>query len=446
MTATPFDSAHLGGLFDTGETARLFSDTAEVRAMQLVEGALAQAQGQAGIIPEISAAAIQRAAMEVLIDPAQLREATAQNGVSVPALVAAFRHEMSAPEHAQYVHWGATSQDILDTAQMLRLKQVLAQYEAGLTALIGALATQAEAHADLPMAARTYGQHATPTSFGALTAQWGAPLLDLLAELRGMRETGLWVSLSGAAGTASALGDKAPALRAAIGAKLGLTDPGRSWHTDRAPILRLAQWITRLLAALGKLGTDLVLLTQSGISEIRLAASGGSSTMPQKQNPVGPSALIALWHHGAGLASTLSGTAGHALQRDGAAWFTEWLTLPQLCLTAASALGHAEALAASLVPDAAQMQATLDSAQGLLNAEALSFALTARMPRPDAQAAVKALCQRVVAEDGDLIQMARAEWPDLPAEAFDKAAMMGRAPAEARGFAAAARTVLPQGD
>ena len=440
MTATPFDSAHLGGLFDTGETARLFSDTAEVRAMLLVEGTLAQVQGQAGIIPEISAAAIHRAAMEVLIDPAQLREATAQNGVSVPALVTAFRKEMSAPEHAQYVHWGATSQDIIDTGLMLRMKQVLGQYEARLVEAIAGLARLAESHADLPMAARTYGQHATPTSFGAMAAQWGMPLLGLLAELRALRADGLWVSLSGAAGTASALGPEAPALRAGIAAKLGLTDPGRSWHTDRAPVLRIADWITRLLAALGKFGTDLVLLTQSGISEVRLGASGGSSTMPQKQNPVGPSALVALWRHGAGLAATLNMSAGHALQRDGAAWFTEWLILPQLCLSAASALGHAERLASSLGPDAAQMQATLDAAQGLLNAEAISFALTAQMPRPEAQAAVKALCQRVMAEGGDLLTLARAQWPDMPADSVGTAAMLGQAPAEARAFAAAART------
>ncbi|PJE34294.1 3-carboxy-cis,cis-muconate cycloisomerase, partial [Pseudooceanicola lipolyticus] len=170
MAASVFDSALYGGLFSPGEAGRLFSDSAEIRAMLLVEGALAKVQGEHGVIPELSAAAISRAAMEVQIDPAAMAEATNSNGVSVPALVAAFRAAMQAPEHAQYVHWGATSQDIQDSALILRLRQALVLIEADLHAVLSALAGLAETHADLPMPARTYGQHATPTSFGAVAA------------------------------------------------------------------------------------------------------------------------------------------------------------------------------------------------------------------------------------------------------------------------------------
>lgn len=441
MPASPFDSAHLGKLFDTTEAARLFSDSAEIRAMLLVEGALAKVQGAAGVIPELSAAAIHRATLEIQLDPAGLAEATGQNGVPVPALVTAFRTLMQAPEHAQYLHWGATSQDILDTALMLRLRQVLALYDDGLEKTLAALAVLAESHAITPMAARTYGQHATPTSFGATVASWGWPLLTLLKELRQIRTDGLPVSLSGAAGTATELGADAPALRAALAQALGLSDPGRSWHNDRTPILQLAAWITRVTTALGKMGEDLLLLTQSGLSEVRLGGAGGSSTMPQKQNPVAPSALVALSHHALGLNSTLQGAGLHRQQRDGAAWFTEWLSLPALCLSLSAALNHAQRLAETLAPNAEAMSETLDSAQGLLAAEALSFALTDRMSRPDAQSEVKVLCKQVMADGTHLRDAALARWPDLPAALFRSAAQMGQAPQEARAFATAVRAL-----
>ena len=155
MSASVFDSPLYAKLFATGETGRLFSDTAAIRAMLLVEGALARVQGAAGIIPEISAAAIHRATLEIQVDPGAIAASTGENGVCVPGLVAAFRAEMQAPEHAQYLHWGATSQDIIDTGLMLRLRQALALAEADLRAVLAALAAAAEAHAETPMAART---------------------------------------------------------------------------------------------------------------------------------------------------------------------------------------------------------------------------------------------------------------------------------------------------
>ncbi|MBR9843423.1 MAG: adenylosuccinate lyase family protein, partial [Rhodobacteraceae bacterium] len=141
MAASLFDSPHYARLFPTGEAGRLFTDTAEVRAMLLVEGTLAKVQGELGIIPEDSAFFIHRSAMEVQIDPAGFAEATGTNGVSVPGLVAAFRKAMEAPEHAQYVHWGATSQDIIDTGLMLRLRSLLTICETDLRATLDALAT-----------------------------------------------------------------------------------------------------------------------------------------------------------------------------------------------------------------------------------------------------------------------------------------------------------------
>lgn len=438
MAASVFASPLYARLFPTGEVGRLWTDSAEVRAMLLTLGALAKAQGAQGIIPELSAAFIHRSSLEVQIDPAGLADKTGQNGVSLPGLVAAFRSAMEAPEHAQYVHWGATSQDIIDTGLMLRLRQTLAAQEAVLSDTLAALATAAEAHADTAMLARTYSQHATVTTWGAVLAQWGAPLCDALDRLPALRRATLWVSLSGASGTAAALGPQAAATRAALADALTLEDPQRSWHTDRAPVLLCAEWMAQVVAALAGLGQGLIGLAASDVGEVQLAGAGGSSTMPQKQNPVGPSVLVALHHSVGGAMSGLRAGAAHQHQRDGASWFAEWMAVPQIALSCAAALETARQITQTVAPDTARMTAHLGGL-GLYHAEALSFALAARMPRPDAQDAAKALVARAVAENTPLPDLARAAHPDLAADLFRPAAAAGHAPEAARSFAARVR-------
>lgn len=435
MAASVFSSELYNRLFPAGEAGRLFTDSAEVRAMQLVEGTLAKVQGQMGIIPEESGLFIHRASLEIPLDPGGLAAETGQNGVSVPGLIAAFRKAMEAPEHAQYLHWGATSQDIIDTAQSLRLRQFLTLMEKGVKQMLRDLAKLAETHANLPMVGRTWGQDATPTSFGAVVAQWGAPLLDLLAELPSLRDRVLWVSLSGAAGTGAAMGPQVTKLRAEMAKALNLKDPGRTWHSDRGPILALAAWLGRLCASLGKFAEDLLLLTQSGVAEVSLSSAGGSSTMPQKQNPVQPSAIVALARYVSGLNASLQSAGLHRQERDGAALFTEWLSLPPLCLSAASALEHAKALAADIHPNPDAMAKALQNGGDLIYAEALSFRLSAHMPRPDAQDATKALCKQALADGSRLSDLARAAYPDLSFEGlFDPQHQMGEAPALAHTF------------
>lgn len=439
MTASVFDSPLYTHLFPTGDAGRLFSDTAAIRAMLLVEGALAKAQAAQGIIPELSAKAIQRATMEIQIDPGAIARATGANGVSVPGLVDAFRAEMNAPEHAQYVHWGATSQDILDTGLMLRLRQLLLLAETDLRAVITALADQAEQHAATPMAGRTYGQHATPTSWGAVLADWGHALCDLLEALPALRKSSLLVSLSGAAGTASALGPDAADTRAALAKGLGLEDPMRSWHVDRGPLLRITDWLAQVTSVLSRMGGSLIALTGSEVAEVRLGTAGASSTMPQKQNPVSPSVLQALGHQCAGLRAAMAPATQHLHQRDGAAWFTEWMILPQIALGTACALQHAKGLAQNMQPDSLRMAQTLESSGGMIHAEALSFALAAHMQRPQAQAETKALCRQAQETNTPLDVLARAAYPDLPADLFAPAQSLGLAAGDARTFVARAR-------
>ena len=439
MAGSVFDSAIYRDLMGDREVAALFTDSAEVRAMMIVEGALAKVQGALGLIPEVSAAAIHRASLELQIDPGGLAAETGKNAVVVPALVAAFRSAMQAPEHAQWLHYGATSQDIMDTSLVLRLRQFLGLIEPRLRETVAALGALAETHAETPMAGRTYGQIATPTSFGAVVASWGGPLISLLDRLEGLRARLLCVSLSGAAGTLSAMGPKGPEVRAELAKALGLSDPEASWHSNRTAIAELSGWLTQITAQLGKMGQDLILLTQSGIGEVALPGSGGSSTMPQKQNPVMPSVLAAIARQMVGLNSVMQGAATHTQERDAAAWISEWMTLPQMCLAASRATQIALDLARGIKPKPEAMLANLDDGSGLIFAEALQFKLAATMPRPEAQAAVKALCQDV-AGGGSLKDRATKHWPDLDlAPVFDAANQLGEAPDIARRFAKAAR-------
>jgi len=439
MAASVFDSPLFARLFDTGDAGRLFSDSAAIRAMLLVEGALAQVQGKLGIIPEVSAAAIHRATMEIQLDPGALARATGDNGVSLPGLVAAFRAEMQAPEHAQYIHWGATSQDIIDTSLMLRMRQALTLAEADLKEVIQTLGTHAQTHASLQMCARTYGQHATPTTFGAICAEWGVPLLDAYHALAALRENALYVSLSGAAGTAQALGPKAAQTRADLATALGLHDPERSWHVDRGPLLRIADWQGQVVAALAHMAQSLMALSSSDVGEVSLGAAGASSTMPQKKNPVGPSAVLACSYAHTGLRSTLQTASVHAHQRDAAAWFAEWMVVPQMTLGLASALRHATAITTGMTPQHVRMRANMQGSLGLIHAEALSFALATRMSRPDAQGATKTLCARALEEQVPLADVAVAAYPDLDARVFG--GDTGQACTDALAFAARAQAL-----
>ncbi|MEL6642923.1 MAG: lyase family protein [Pseudomonadota bacterium] len=441
MPASPLDSAIYGELLSDREIAALFTDSAEVRAMQIVEGTLAKVQGALGMIPKDSADAIHRASLEVQIDPAALATATVANAVPVPALIAAFRKEMGAPEHAQYVHWAATSQDIMDTALALRLRQALDLIEARLVGVLHGLGTLAQTHAELPMAARTYGQHATVTSFGAQVAEWGRPLLGMHAGLAEVCLACTRVSLSGAGGTSSAMGPQAARVRTELAQALNLGDPGASWHSARGGVAGLAAWLTGVTGVLGKMGDDLHLMAQSGIEEILVGDTGGSSTMPHKSNPVQPAVLVAIARQMVGLNTVMQGAMVHRQQRDASAWMTEWMSLPQMCVLAGRALAVARTLAEGLAPNADRMRAQIDGSDGLIFAEAATFALAQSMPRPEAQEIVKALSGEV-RETGRSLTDLLARDHDLNwATLLTPEAQLGEAPAFARAFAAQAAGV-----
>ena len=438
MSASVFDSPMYRDLFGAGDVAQLLTDAAQIRAMTLVLGALAKVQGEAGVIPEVSGAFLHKASMEVQIDAGALTGSVGSNGVTVPGLVAAFRKALDAPEHGQYLHWGATSQDIQDTAQSLRMRQVLLRIEEYLQKSLDGLAQLAFEHAETPQAARTYGQVAVPSSFGALVAAWGWPLVHLKDRLQTIRPHVLAVSLSGAAGTSSQLGASPLALRANFAAALGLSDPGASWHASRDRIWELADWLSAICSAGGKVGEDLTRLTRSDVGEVSLSGGGASSTMPQKENPVAAVVLLALARTAPAQAAALRTPHGEA--RDGAGWFAEWLTLPLVAASAArSAMVLAE-LPGKIAPNANAMAVNLSDPLGLIHAEALTFALTKTLPRPEAAAEVKRLATDARETGTALADLLKAAHPDVVLPALSGPASLGAAPDEARRFAQAARS------
>ncbi|WP_417743457.1 hypothetical protein [Salipiger sp.] len=287
MTATPFDSAHLHKLFAAGEIGKLFSDSAEIRAMMIVLGTLAKVQGAAGQIPETAAKAIHRASLELQVDPRGLAEQAARDGSTVPALVEAFAGLMQAPEYARYLAHDTRPEDIEDSALMLRLRQALTLCDEALNALLDQLVTLARSDRH-PCEALTCGR--------ALL-----PLRDALPELR---ERALCVSL----------GDDT-ALRAALAEALNLADPGCDWRKERSGPRAIADWAAQLTQAL---------------TLIRAPGETGTEA----------AALASLWVHSSAMRSMFP-----SAQCGPAARFTEWLALPQLMLGTGAALMHARALA-----------------------------------------------------------------------------------------------------
>ncbi|MGF1611341.1 MAG: 3-carboxy-cis,cis-muconate cycloisomerase [Kiloniellales bacterium] len=412
MTVSPLDSALYGALLSDAETAALFDDRADMRAMLAVEAALARAEAKLGIIPAEAAERIARTAENLEIEPATLAAGTASAGVPVPALVESLR-QAAGGEAAAYVHWGATSQDIIDSALLLRLRSALEIHERRLAALIEQLAALAEAHRATVMAGRTRSQQATPITFGLKVAGWLAPLLRQRARLNEIRPRLLLVSFGGAAGTLAALGERGLEVAEALAGELALGMPPGPWHSQRDGLAELGGWLALTTGALGKIGQDVALLAQSEVSELHEGAGGGSSTMPQKANPVASETLVTAARMNAGLLATLHQAMLPEHERGGVAWQLEWLTLPQMVVLTGAALRQAVALIGGLQVDVRRMRANLDASNGLILAEAASFALARHMPRPEAQALVKAACRDAIAQQRHLIDLL-AERVDAP--------------------------------
>jgi 3-carboxy-cis,cis-muconate cycloisomerase len=421
MSVTPLDSPLFGHLLSDAELQGVFADATLLAEMVSFERALARVQGRLGVIPAGYAASIDAALEGYTPEPAALAEGTEAAGMPVPAFVAACRAEVGGPA-ADFVHYGATSQDVLDTAQVAQYARAAALLDRRLAALVDELAGLAETHRGTVMTARTRWQPAAPTTFGLKAAGWLAPLVRQRIRLAELRPRAFALACGGAAGTMDAFGPAALEIEAALAAELELPVAELPWHAQRDRVIEFGLWAAQLAGALGKIAQDVMLLAQGEIAELAEGAAddgrGGSSTLPQKRNPVGAETVLALARHAAGLASPLQLAALHAQERDGAAWAQEWLALPQLVTATGAALARMQALVAGLEVDAARMRANLEASNGLVLAEAASFALARELPREEALAAVKAACAEVRASGRHLCEVL-AETTDTPIDWAD---------------------------
>lgn len=374
------------GLFGDEELDRCIDASAQIQAICRAEAALAQCQGRLGIIPEDAAAEIAAKAGAFQIDPEDLVAPTAMAGIAAQAVVAALKK--ACDKNAQWVHFGATSQDIEDTALVLCLVDVLQIIEARLTELTSLLETKAREYAELPIPARTRFQIAAPTSLGAKIAVWRAPLTRHLERLTELRPRLLNVSLYGAAGTGAAL-PKMAKVREALAAELNLTAADTPWHASRDNIVELAGWLALITGSLGKIGADLIFLGQSEIGEVTAGSGGGSSTMPQKSNPVTAEALVTIARLNAGAVGMMHQAMIHVQERDGSALAIEWQTLPDMITRTGAGLRHAIGLSTTLKPNPDRIAQTFAADRGAMMAEAAGFYLARQMPRNDALTLVR---------------------------------------------------------
>lgn len=345
MSFSPFDHPILSGLLGDDATARHFSAVAEIDAMLVFERALAEAEAGEGIIEGEAAMAIVAALEKFKPDMAALKAGIAQDGVVVPELVRQLRAATGKP-HESAVHFGATSQDVIDTGLILRLKPVIAHLEAVLAEVIDRLADVEARFGDRQLMGRTRMQAAIPIAAADRVRAWREPLLRHRKRLDEQRRELLVVQFGGAVGTLEKLGHKAARVRASLAGKLGLGDAPQ-WHSQRDRIADFANVLSLITGSLGKFGQDVALMAQAG-GEIGLKGGGGSSAMPHKQNPVAAEILVALARFNATQLSGIHQAMVHEQERSGAAWTLEWLILPQMVAAAAASLRQASTLAGQI--------------------------------------------------------------------------------------------------
>ncbi|WP_037608879.1 3-carboxy-cis,cis-muconate cycloisomerase [Streptacidiphilus rugosus] len=396
------------------EVAALTGDAAFLDALLDAETALVRAQAELGLAPAPAVAAI-TAATAACRDPRALARRARAGGNPVIPLVA----DLSAaagPEAAPYVHRGATSQDILDTAMMLVAARAIEPILADLDRTVRALTALAAAHRDTPMAGRTLTQHAVPTTFGLKAAGWRSLVLGAHTRLSAVRSA-LPAQLGGAAGTLAAFGafaeaegpagsdrhaELGPRLLAAFARQTGLAEPVLPWHTLRAPIADLAAALAFTAGALGKPAADVLVLSRTEIGELSEGSGGGSSAMPHKANPVRATLVAAAARQVPALASVLLGALVAEDERPAGAWHAEWQPLREALRLVGGAARDTAELTAGLTVHTDRMRANLDLTGGLVVTERLAAALSALTVRGTAKQALTRAARRAADEGLDL--------------------------------------------
>jgi 3-carboxy-cis,cis-muconate cycloisomerase len=376
-------------LFVPDRLREAVSGDAWLAAMLDAERALARAGERAGVVPTAAADAIAEACALDAYDWNELLEQGRAVGNPVEPLVRAVRARVDA-EHARYVHFGATSQDVLDTAAMLVSRNALGMVVPELDRLAGLCAGLARAHRSTPSVARTLLQQAVPTTFGLVAAGWLVGVLDARRRVVELRDHGLAAQLGGAAGTLAALGDAGLRVAELFAAELELELPTLPWHTNRVRLAELGSALAICAGVAAKIGLDVALRSQIEVGEVREAAGGGSSTMPQKRNPVHATIARACARVAAGHASVLQASLPGELERAAGAWHAEWDALTGVLAYGGAAVAAAAASLDGLVVDADRMRANLDATGGLVVSERVALRLAGELGRDAAQELVAA--------------------------------------------------------
>jgi 3-carboxy-cis,cis-muconate cycloisomerase len=397
----------LAPMLSSAAMRAICDDVACVQNMLDFEAALARAEAATGVIPARAAGPIANACKAGLFDLAALAQAATRSGNLAIPLVKALTADVAKAdvEAARYVHWGATSQDMIDTAGMLTLRAGIDALLADIGRAIAGFAALARQHRNTAVVARTWLQHALPMPFGLKLAEYAAALHRSRGRLQRLRREALVLQFGGAAGTLAALGDKGLLVAARLAQELELPLPDAPWHSHRDRIAEAASVFAILAGTCGKIARDVQLMMQTDVAEAFEPSGegrGGSSTMPHKRNPVAAATALAAAIMAPNLAATIFAAQVGDHERSAGPWHAEWPTLPSLLLVTSGALAATVDIAEGLEVDVARMRINLDATGGLIMAEAVAMALAEKIGKSEAHHLVEMASKKAVAERKNL--------------------------------------------
>ncbi|HGM5583051.1 TPA: adenylosuccinate lyase family protein [Pseudomonas putida] len=394
MSTTVFDSSLFRDMFGTAEMRGVFSDKALIERYIEVEIALARAEARCGVIPAAAADEIAAKATYASLDLALMQHETEIVGYPILPLVEQL--SKTCGDAGRYLHWGATTQDIMDTAVVLQVRAALAIVERDILAVRGLLAGLAQRYRDTPMAGRTHLQHALPITFGYKCAVWLSMFdrhAERLVELRPRVEVG---QFAGAAGTLASLGDKGLEVQEALMAELGLNVPQATWHVARDGLAEALNFLGLVSGSLGKVALDVMMMMTSELGEAYepfVKGRGASSTMPQKRNPISCELMYAAAKGVRQQAGLMLDAMIQDFERSTGPWQAEWIAIPEAFALTAASLGQAKFMLAGLEVRTERMRQNLDMTRGLIVAEAVMMGLAPELGRQVAHDVVYAACR-----------------------------------------------------
>ncbi len=404
----------LDALFRYDALDQLFTDEARIQGMLDFEAALARAEANCGIVPSSQAQIIASKCRAEYFDfLAIAKDAALSGNLAIPLirkLTELVAHQDK--DAARFVHWGATSQDAIDTGCLLQVRGALDLIKQDLARLSDTLIAVAEKHRATPVVARTWMQQALPTTFGFIVAGWLDAVTRHRKRVAEIKPRVLTLQFGGAVGTLAALGGRGPEVAKALAEELRLALPAIPWHTHRDRIVELATALGLCTGTLGKIARDISLHTQTEIAELFepfVEGRGGSSTMPHKRNPVTCAVVLAAAARLPGLVATLLSAMPQEEQRGLGGWHAEWETLPEIVCLCGGALHHLVEMVPGLDVDAERMRKNLETTNGLIFAEAVTMALGDRMGKMPAHLLVEAACKKSREQNRHLKDVFREE-------------------------------------